>query len=286
MYNAGLILEGGGMKGVYTAGVLDFFIEKGVEFSSVFGVSAGAGNMASYIAKQKERGRDVMLDYIGEKRFAGIYSLLTTGDVFGADMIYSLVPKYLNPIDRKAYSEYQGKAYAVVANIVTGEAEYPQIKDIMADVDYIRASSSLPLVSKNVKIGDGVYLDGGIADSVPIRESERMGNIKNVIILTKPSGYRKKPESKANLALIRARYAKYPKVYEMMKKRHEIYNETFDYIEDKERKGDIFIIRPSMDLNIGRIEKDVSKLTELYKLGYQDAVKAYDAMTEYLSNWK
>lgn len=283
MFNAGLILEGGGMKGLYTAGVLDFFIDKEIEFSSVYGVSAGACNMASYIAKQKERGRDVMLDYIGQKRFMGMYSFLTTGDVFGVDMIYSLVPKYLNPIDRKTYSEYQGKAYAVTANIVTGEAEYHQIKDVMDDVEYIRASSSLPIVSKNVHIDDNIYLDGGIVDSVPIRQSELMGNTKNVIILTKPEGYRREPESKKMLALIKAKYIKYPKVYELMKNRHTVYNETFDYIEEKEKKGEIFVIRPSVNMNIGRIEKDVAKLTDLYKLGYKDAETQYLNMLEYLS---
>ena len=283
MFNAGLILEGGGMKGLYTAGVLDFFIDKEIEFSSVYGVSAGACNMASYIAKQKERGRDVMLDYIGQKRFMGMYSFLTTGDVFGVDMIYSLVPKYLNPIDRKTYSEYQGKAYAVTANIVTGEAEYHQIKDVMDDVEYIRASSSLPIVSKNVHIDDNIYLDGGIVDSVPIRQSELMGNTKNVIVLTKPEGYRREPESKKMLALIKAKYVKYPKVYELMKNRHTVYNETFDYIEEKEKNGEIFVIRPSVNMNIGRIEKDVAKLTDLYKLGYKDAETQYLDMLEYLN---
>jgi len=284
MYNAGLILEGGGMKGVYTAGVLDFFIDKNIMFSSVYGVSAGACNMASYIAGQKERGRDVMIDYIGEKRYLGLYSLLTTGDIFGVDMIYDLVPRYLNPIDSLKYSEYTGKAYAVTTNIVTGEAEYHQVKDVMGDVQYIRASSSLPLVSKNVKIGDGIYLDGGIVDSIPIRKSEQDGNVKNVVVLTKAEGYTRKPESKRNLALLKTRYVKYPKVYEMMKCRHQVYNDDLHYVEEKEKAGDLIVIRPSVDMQIGRIEKDVDKLMELYRLGYEDAKKAYDRMVEYLNN--
>lgn len=283
MFNAGLVLEGGGMKGVYTAGVLDFFIDKNIDFSSVYGVSAGACNMASYISKQRERGRDVMIDYIGEKRYLGLYSLVTTGDIFGVDMIYDLVPNYLNPIDRETYSKYEGKAYAVIANIVTGEAEYHQVKDPIDDVVYIRASSSLPLVSKNVKIGDSYYLDGGIADSVPIHKSESDGNVKNVVVLTKSEGFVRKPESRKNLALIKARYVKYPKVYEMMKKRHEIYNESISYIEEKEKAGEIIVIRPSTELEISRIEKDIDKLMAMYELGYKDAEAKYMEMLEYLN---
>lgn len=286
MFNAGLVLEGGGMRGVYTAGVLDYFIEKEVEFTSVYGVSAGACNMASYIAKQKERGRDVMIDYLDDKRYMGFYSLVTTGDFFGVDMIYNLVPNYLNPVDRETYRKYEGKAYAVVANIETGKAEYLQVKDPISDVDYIRASSSLPLLSKNVKLGDSLYLDGGIVDSIPIRKSERDGNKKNIIVLTKPSGYEKKPESVANLALLKAKYAKYPKVYELMRLRHKFYNNSLYYIETKEKAGDLVIIRPSVDLKISRIEKDRDKLMSLYELGYNDAKAKYDEMINYLSSEK
>lgn len=286
MYNAGLILEGGGMRGVYTAGVLDFFLEKEVEFSSVYGVSAGACNMASYLAKQKERGRDVMIDYLGDKRYLGLYSLVTTGDLFGVDMIYDLVPNYLNPIDRETYRAYTGKAYAVVANIETGKAEYLQVKDPVEDVEYIRASSSLPLVSKNVKIGDSLYLDGGIVDSIPIRKSEKDGNIKNVVVMTKAIGYSRKPESKKNLALLKARYINYPNVYELMKRRHQAYNNALYYIETKEKAGELIIIRPTADLEIGRIEKDRDKLMALYELGYNDAKAKYEEMIKYLSSEK
>ncbi len=152
MFKAGLVLEGGGMKGVYTAGVLDFFLDKDVEFSSVYGVSAGACNMASYISKQKGRSRDVMTDYLGDKRYLGLYSLLTTGNIFGVDFTYNLVPNYLNPIDVETYKKYEGKAYAVLTNIKTGKAEYHEVKDPLKDVDLIRASSSILTVSSSSTI--------------------------------------------------------------------------------------------------------------------------------------
>lgn len=281
MFKAGLVLEGGGMKGVYTAGVLDFFLDKDVEFSSVYGVSAGACCMASYIAKQKGRGKDVMVDYLGDKRYLGLYSLLTTGNIFGVDFTYNLVPNYLNPIDVEAYKKYEGKAYAVLTNIKTGKAEYHEVKDPIKDVDIIRASSSLPLVAQAVEINGETYMDGGIADSIPICKSEADGNFKNVVVLTKPAGYQKKPEL-ATLPLLKTRYFKYPAVYSLMKERHNMYNKTMAYIESKEALGNLLVIRPSVDLDISRMEKDPEKLNALYEAGYKDAQNKYNEMIDYL----
>ena len=152
MYQAGLVLEGGGMKGMYTAGVLDFFLDKGIEFSSVYGVSAGACHMCSYLSKQRGRSLDVGTDYLDSKKYCSAWSLLTTGDLFNVKTSYHLIPEYLNPYDYAAFNRYEGKAYAVVTNIVTGRPEYLRIKDMKKDIDAIRASASLPLVSRNVKI--------------------------------------------------------------------------------------------------------------------------------------
>ena len=152
MYQAGLVLEGGGMKGVYTAGVLDYFLEKGIEFSSVYGVSAGACCMCSYLSKQKKRAYDVFVDYLGSKNYMSIHSLLTTGDLFNVKTTYDLIPNHLNPFDYDTYSAYSGKAYAVVTNIISGRPEYKRIKDLRKEMVYIQASSSLPLVSRSVKI--------------------------------------------------------------------------------------------------------------------------------------
>ena len=281
MYQAGLVLEGGGMKGIYTAGVLEFFLEKEIEFSSCYGVSAGACHLCSFLSKQKKRAYRVAVNYLDSKKYCGAYSLLTTGDLFGVDMCYNLIPNYLDPYDFEAFHKYEGKAYAVVTNIRTGEAEYIRLKDMHEDIQAVRASSSMPLVSRQVKIGDEYYLDGGISDSIPIRKSIADGNEKNVVILTKEIGFRRKAESQ--MALIKARYARYPKVYELMKERDVEYNKTLDYLEEQEKEGRAFIFRPRKKSQVGRVERDKSKLDALYEEGYRDAQERYVELLEYLS---
>ncbi len=281
MYQAGLVLEGGGMKGMYTAGVLEFFLDKDIEFSSCYGVSAGACHLCSFLSKQKKRAYRVAVNYLDNKKYCGAFSLLTTGDLFGVDMCYDLIPNYLDPYDFETFGKYEGKAYAVVTNIRTGEAEYIQLKDMHEDIQAVRASSSMPLVSRKVKIGDEYYLDGGIADSIPIARSIADGNEKNVVIMTKETGFIRKPES--NLAILKARYAKYPKVYERMKERDKQYNRTLDYLDEMEKEGKVFIIRPKRKSEVGRVEKDRSKLDALYEEGYRDAEECYVELLEYLS---
>lgn len=283
MYQAGLVLEGGAMKGIYTAGVLDFFLDKEIDFTSCYGVSAGSCHMCSYLSKQKKRAYRVAVNYLDNKRYCSVYSLLTTGDLFGIDMCYDLIPNYLDPYDHEAFERYEGKAYAVVTNIRTGKAEYLPLKDMHKDIIAIRASSSMPLVSRNVKIGDEVYLDGGISDSIPIARAIEDGNQKNVVILTKEVGFRRKPASASQLALIQARYARYPKVYELMKSREKTYNATLDFLEEQEKTGKAFVIRPKKKSAVSRIEKDKGKLDALYEEGYRDAQACYMELLEYLS---
>lgn len=282
MYQAGLVLEGGGMKGIYTAGVLDFFLDKEIAFSSCYGVSAGACSMCSYLSGQRERAYRVNVDYLGQKAYCSVHSLLKTGDLFGVDMCYGLIPDYLDPYDYDTFNNYQGKAYAVVTNIKTGEAEYIQLEDMHKDIIAVRASASMPLVSRNVKIGDELYLDGGIADSIPLRHSIKDGNRKNVVVMTKEEGFIRRPVSSAELALIKARYVRYPKVYELMRGRHIAYNSTVQYIEEQREQGKVFVIRPKHKSDVGRVEKDKEKLTALYKEGYEDAANCYLELLEYL----
>lgn len=283
MYQAGLVLEGGAMKGIYTAGVLDFFLDKEMEFSSCYGVSAGACNLCSFLSKQRKRAYRVSVNYLDNKRYCGSYSLLTTGDLFGADMCYDLIPNYLDPYDYETFDRYEGNAYAAVTNIVTGKAEYLQMKEMHEDILAVRASSSMPLVSRNVRIGDGVYLDGGISDSVPIAKSIKDGNQKNVVVLTKETGFRREPASPAQLALIKARYVRYPKVYELMKERHIHYNAMLNYLDTQVKNGTAFVIRPKKKSAVSRIEKDEKKLEALYEEGYRDAEECYMELLEYLS---
>lgn len=280
MYQAGLVLEGGGMKGVYTSGVLDFFLDKGVEFSSVYGVSAGACSMCSFLSKQRGRAFDITVDYLDTRRYCSLESLLTSGDLFNVEMCYHLIPDYLSPYDYDAFDAYQGKAYSVATNIETGRPRYFRIRDMKKDIDKIRASASLPLVSRNVKIGGSYYLDGGISDAIPLQQSVLDGNRKNVVVMTKETGYVRKPSE--HLELLKLRYLKYPKVYELMSERHVNYNNTVAYIEKQREEGKVFVIRPNKKSDVGRIEKDREKLTALYNEGYQDAADCYEELLAYL----
>ena len=282
MYQAGLVMEGGGMKGVYSAGVLDLFLEKGIDFSSCYGVSAGACTLCSYLSKQKERAYHVTVDYLEDKNYCGVYSLIKTGDLFGAQMCYYKIPEELYPYDYAAYEKYKGTFYSVVTNIETGLPEYIPIKDMRADIEAVRASASLPLVSRNVKWQGQYYLDGGISDAIPIRKAIESGNQKNVVVMTKEEGYRRKPASM--LSLMKFRYKKYPKVYELMKNRHIAYNETLDYLAEQVKAGKVFLIQPKKPSEVGRIEKNKDKLRALYEEGYRDAADCAEELMKYLEN--
>ena len=282
MYQAGLILEGGGMKGVYTAGVIDFFLDKEIEFSSVYGVSAGACSMASYLSKQRGRARAVCVDYVGDRRYCSLESLLTTGDLFNVEMNYHLVPEKLNPFDHETFEKYKGRAYSVATDIVSGRPVYFRVRDMRKDIPKIRASASLPLVSRNVRIGSGLYLDGGLSDSLPVQKSVLDGNRKNVVVMTKETGYIKRRTRRLMLFLARVRYWRYPKVVELMARRYRHYNEQTAYIERLRRSGKVFVIRPKKSYGVGRVEMDREKLNNLYSQGYRDAEDSYKKLIEFL----
>lgn len=281
MYQAGLILEGGGMRGVFTAGVLDFFLDKNMEFSSCYGVSAGACNACSYLSKQKGRSYDVIADYIGDKRYCSPYSLLTTGDLFGADFLYNVIPNRLNPFDYETFRSYRGKFYSVMTDCKTGLAVYYPVKDLRKDMNAIRASSSLPLVSRMVSINGRRYLDGGISDSIPLRRSIKDGNRKNVVVLTRSPDYRK-PPFKMNV-LVSLRYFAHPELARGVRHRSDRYNDTLDFIRSEEEKGSTFVIRPDQPVNIGRIEKNPKKLRQLYREGYRCAARCFDELQDFLN---
>jgi len=284
MYQAGLVLEGGAMKGVYTAGVLDFFLDKEIAFSSCYGVSAGACNLCSFLSKQRKRAYRVTVDYLDNKHYCGAYSLLTTGDLFGADVCYDMIPNYLDPYDYDAFNQYEGKAYAVATNIETGKAEYLPIRDMKKDIVAVRASSSMPLVSRKVEMDGKLYLDGGISDSVPIGKAIEDGNRKNVVVLTKEVGFRREAVSPSRLAMLKARYLRYPQVYELMKERHVNYNAMLDRLDRQAEEGKAFVIRPRKKSGVGRIERDAGKLKALYEEGYRDAEDCYMDLLEYLAD--
>lgn len=280
MIKAGLVVEGGGMRGVYSSGVLDFFIEKDLFFENNYGVSAGACHLCSYLAKQYKRAFRVNVDYLNDKRYCSVHSLLKTGNLFGAEMLYDIIPNELDLFDYDTYNKNESNFYVVITDINTGKPEYVKIGDLKKDIIYVRASSSLPLLAKNVKINDKEYLDGGISDSIPIKKSIADGNKKNVVILTRDSTYRKGKNSL--MPIIKLKYKKYPNFVKSMADRYIVYNEILDFIKELEDNGDVFVIRPKKPVNIGRTEKNREKLEALYNDGYNDAKDCYEELLKYL----
>ena len=280
MYQAGLILEGGGMRGLYTAGVLDYFMDINLEFKEVYGVSAGACNACSYLSKQRGRSLRVNTEYLDDPRYCGLESLIRTGDLFGVDMLYDIIPNELDPYDYETFAEYPGKAYAVTTNCETGKAEYMELQDMHRDILAVRASSSLPMVSRMVEIQGYHYLDGGISDSIPVIQSMKNGNQKNVVVLTRDPSYRKEPSK--TMAAFRMRYSKYPNLIRQMEHRHIRYNRTLDFLKKGEEAGKIFVIQPQKPVEIARIEKNKEKLKELYEIGYEEARNQHGDLLDFL----
>ena len=280
MIEAGLVVEGGGMRGVYTAGVLDYFMEKNLYFDDCYGVSAGACHISSYVSKQIGRSIKVTLEYINDKRYCSVNSLIKTGDMFGVEMLYDLIPNKLELYDYDTFNKFKGNFYSVVTNCKTGKAEYMKIKDMKKDIIAVRASSSLPLLSRIVEINGKEYLDGGITDSIPIKKSIKDGHKKNVVILTRDKTYRKsKPKF---LSLLKFKYKKYPNLVKAIENRYKIYNETLDFLEEEKAKNKVFIIQPKLPVKISRIEKDKDKLKALYNQGYEDAKEIYEDLMKFL----
>ena len=279
--DAALVLEGGGMRGVFTAGALDFLMENELYFRECYAVSAGACHACSYLSHQHGRAYAVCADYISDERYCSVSSLRKTGDMFGVKFIYDTVPNTLNMYDYDTFMNNPTKFYAVMTDCKTGDAVYHQISDLRRDMDYIRASSSLPVVSRMVNIDGGEYLDGGISDSIPLRRSISAGNVKNVLILTQHDGFRK--HQTASLVAAKLRYREYPRLVRRIETRYVCYNDTLDYIARLERAGEIFVIRPSAPLGLSRFEKDKDKLYGAYKAGYDRAKQLYNGLKVYLA---
>ena len=274
----GLVLEGGGVRGIYTAGVLDVFMEKGITFDGVIGVSAGAIHACSYLSGQKGRSIRYYKKYLRDPRFMGIKSLITTGNIVGVDFCYHELPDELDIYDHDAFLANNTPFYAVCTNLKTGKAEYLRIKDLRTQIDVVRASASLPYVSKPVSINGAEYLDGGCSDSIPLETFINMGYKRNVVILTREESYRKK-ESKGMAGIF---YRKYPEFAETLKKRNSEYNKSVEKIYGLAKSGGVFIIRPDAPLNIGRLEKDPEKMQKVYDIGRADGEKYAQALIEWM----
>lgn len=281
MEQTGLVLEGGGMRGVYTAGVLDFFLEQELHFPYVIGVSAGACQAASYVSRQPGRNKKVNIGYIREPRYLSYRNLLKSRSLFGMDFIFDEIPKKLEPFDFDTFYQSPQRYVIGTTNCHSGEPVYFDKETCGPELilKVLRASSSLPFVSPIVKVNGLDLLDGGISDPIPVRQSIAAGNRKHLVVLTRPHGYRKKAFSHPWLA--RRAYKAYGGLVQAMLDRHQVYNDTLDFIDSLEQEGGAFVIRPSKPLQVSRLERNVQKLTELFNLGYEDAKDAYSRIV----NW-
>lgn len=279
----GLLLEGGAMRGLYTAGVLDVFMEEGICADGVVGVSAGALFGMNYKSGQAGRVLRYNLQYARNRHYMGFYSLLTTGNIMNQSFCFDKIVNQLDPVDFAAFRHNPMAFYAVVTNMETGQAEYIPIEDLQKteQMEYLRASGSMPFVSRPVMVDGKRYLDGGIADSIPIEKILGMGYDKIIVVLTRPIEYRKK---KSGQRLPRWYYRKYPRLTQAINDRYKKYNAAADRVAALEQEGKIFVLRPSIRVPIKRIEKDKRKIQKMYDLGRRDAKAGLASLQAFLSD--
>ncbi len=278
-HKTALILEGGAMRGLYSAGVIDVFMQNDIKVDVIYGVSAGALFGLNYKSRQIGRAIRYNLKYAKEKNYMGLYSLITTGDVMNRDFCFRKLVYELDKLDFEAYKSNPVDFYAVVTNLETGKAEYIKIDDAEKDLEYFRASGSMPFVSIPVKIDGNLYLDGAISDAVPIKKALEADYEKIIVVLTKPFGHNRKKKSLMPYNLF---YGKFPKFVETAKNSYKEYNETMDLIEKYESENKILVLRPSKFINVKRVEKDTNKLQRIYDLGVSDCTNKLDRIREYL----
>lgn len=281
----GLVLEGGAQRAIYTAGVLDVFMENGIMFDGVIGVSAGAIHGCSFVSRQHRRSIDYTLAYAGDKNYMSWYSFLTTGNMVNEEFCYHTLPEKLFPFDHKTFEANNTDFYAVCSNLQTGQAEYVKCAKMdKTGLAYLRASASMPFVSRISEIGGKKYLDGGICDSIPLRAFQKMGYERCVVVQTRAAGYQKKPNKLGWLAPLV--YRKYPKFAAAIKNRHIMYNNELEQIEQAQKIGAAFVIRPSKNVKIHHMETDKKVLQAVYDLGRGDAIKLLPELKKFLKEAK
>jgi predicted patatin/cPLA2 family phospholipase len=279
--NAALVLEGGGLRGTFSSGVLRRFVDDKLYFAYVIGVSMGACNAANYLSLQPERNRIVNSRYVRDSRYISYRRLFTGGDLFGMDFIFHEIPGRLIPFDLETFLANPIRCVTGASDCVTGEALYYDKNDLGRDyLTVLKASSSLPFIAKPVEYKGRFLMDGGLADSIPVRRALEDGWKKRVVILTRPAGYRKKPSRLPGI-LLRA-YRRFPGLLQNLQDRHLRYNETMDHIEALESRGEIFVIRPEADLPAGRVERNIAKIYLTYDVGYAAAHSCLEKLLAYL----
>lgn len=266
-----LILEGGGMRGIFTIGVLDNFMDRGIRFPYIIGVSAGACNALSYMSNQRGRAKFSNIDMMEKYNYIGIGKLLTKGNIMDFDLLFHKLPEEIYPYDYDALSRSTERLEVVTTNCLTGRANYFEEKnDPKRVIDIVKASSSLPFVCPIAYV-DGIPMaDGGVADSIPVERAMSQGFTQPVIVLTRNKGYRK-PAKGTKVPFFM--YRKYPKLKDAIRARNSIYNKQIEHVECMEEEGSAIVIRPQRPIDVDRMERDVNKLLALYQEGYDCAAQ-------------
>lgn len=283
MYNCGLVLEGGGNRAIYTSGVLDAFLENGIDFFPyVIGVSAGTCNAASYIAKNHRRHHNIIINYCADKRYMGAGSFLKTGEIVNYTWLFGDIVYNLEPIDYETYDKSETVFCSVVINAKTGEGEYLYPKGYREEAnDAIRASASLPFFTKGVKINGKRYFDGGVLDSIPLKRAFEDGCKKCVVIMTQHDGF-VKPQFKRP-AMIKFGLSRYPKLAKKTLNRCNIYNEQTKYVKEQAKLGNAFVIQPEAPLDCPTLERDPKRLEEIYQMGYRQGLENIEKVKAFMA---
>ena len=277
----GLVLEGGAMRGLFTAGITDVMMEHEVWPDGIVGVSAGAAFGCNYKSRQPGRAIRYNMRFARDPRYSGLRSLLTSGDYFNAEFAYHVVPREYDRFDDAAFEQNPMEFVAVCTNVETGEAVYKRlVKSDSATYDWIRASASMPLASRVVELEGYKLLDGGVADSIPLEYFERQGYERNVVILTQPLGYQKEPNRL--MPLMRVVLRKYPLMLKAMDNRHLMYNRQLAYVAEAERQGRCLVIRPDGPIPIGHISHDADEMKRVYELGRSMGERNIEKIKQYL----
>ncbi|EWM54035.1 patatin-like phospholipase family protein [Ruminococcus flavefaciens] len=278
----GLVLEGGAMRGLFTAGVIDVLMENDIILDGAVGVSAGAAFGCNYKSGQIRRAIRYNTRFCKDKRYCSKLSLIKTGDLFGAEFCYHTVPEELDIFDKAAFEASPMEFWVVATDITTGKAVYHKCGPINYDeLEWIRASASMPVVAHIVEVGGYRLLDGGISDSIPLRFMESRGYDKNVVVLTQPRDYVKKPAS--GMVLMKLKYRKYPELVRAAENRHKMYNSELKHIRSEEEKGKAFVIAPSEALPVGHVEHDPEVMREVYRIGRRIANEQLEALRAFIS---
>lgn len=281
MKKTALVLEGGGLRGIYSAGVLDVLMEENIKVDCIIGVSAGALFGVNYCSKQKGRALRYNQKYGADKRYMGFHSLITTGNIMNKEFCFDTLVNELDPFDYDTFKNSKVDFYAVVTNLKTGKAEYKLVKDMRKeeDMEKLRASGSMPCVSKPVKIGNDLYLDGAIGDSIPVLKAIEMGYEKVIVVTTRVDSYRMKHKRRPYAKVM---YRKYPKFAEAFINRDKMYNNTLMEMNRLEDEGRILVIKPTRLVKISRVEKDPLIMQEQYDLGVSDTKSRLKDIKKYL----